>query len=262
MAVRALLVVCLLAATAAAAPLVKAPERWTGGANDDLVHATGLVPHFGGVHGVIEAERYDSPRPGVVLYATRVAVAMSARDPAVRAELDQLHPTGGARETEWSERFDAASRQVEARLAYRDASVKLSGRVHALIAATADRIVVDKSECLVADDADPDAAKACFTALDTIDTGIDAKDRVAIDLDVRAGSGSSVPASTTASAPTMNEAPPHVPLPPIAVPQDSPAPDRRPVIVGAGVVVLACVFWWNRRRRDRIEAELGGDNHD
>lgn len=32
-------------------------------------------------------------------------------------------------------------------------------------------------------------------------------------------------------------------------------PDRRPVYLGAGLVVMALVFWWNRHRRERFERD-------
>jgi hypothetical protein len=48
-------------------------------------------------------------------------------------------------------------------------------------------------------------------------------------------------------------------LPPMVVPQDRAAVDRRPVFIGAGLIVLALTFWWNRRRRDRFEREDQGE---
>ena len=48
-------------------------------------------------------------------------------------------------------------------------------------------------------------------------------------------------------------------LPPMVIPQDRPATDRRPVYVGAGLIAFAVVFWWNRRRRDLFEREAQGD---
>lgn len=44
----------------------------------------------------------------------------------------------------------------------------------------------------------------------------------------------------------------------MVIPQDRPPADRRPVFVGAGLIVLALAFWWNRRRRDRFEREDQG----
>jgi hypothetical protein len=50
-------------------------------------------------------------------------------------------------------------------------------------------------------------------------------------------------------------------LPPIVVqaqPQRQ-SGDRRTAYVGAGLIVFALVFWWNRRRRERFEREDAGD---
>lgn len=38
-------------------------------------------------------------------------------------------------------------------------------------------------------------------------------------------------------------------------------PDRRPVYLGGGLVVMALVFWWNRHRRERFERDEH-DEHD
>nr|MDQ3370859.1 DUF4448 domain-containing protein [Myxococcota bacterium] len=50
-----------------------------------------------------------------------------------------------------------------------------------------------------------------------------------------------------------------VTLPPMAIAPASPEADRRPVYVGAGVLALAALFYWNRRKRDRFGAESGGE---
>ena len=50
-------------------------------------------------------------------------------------------------------------------------------------------------------------------------------------------------------------------LPPIVVQTEPQRPtgDRRTAYIGAGLVVFALVFWWNRRRRERFEREDAGD---
>ena len=47
------------------------------------------------------------------------------------------------------------------------------------------------------------------------------------------------------------------PFPPIVIPPTAQPADRRPIYVGAGVILLALAFWWNRRQRDRFEREEG-----
>jgi hypothetical protein len=44
-------------------------------------------------------------------------------------------------------------------------------------------------------------------------------------------------------------------LTPITVAAPQRESDRRPIYVGFGLVVLAAVFWWNRRRREKFERE-------
>jgi hypothetical protein len=50
-----------------------------------------------------------------------------------------------------------------------------------------------------------------------------------------------------------------VALPPLPVSPASREPDRRPLLVGGGIVLIAVAFWLNRRNRDRYERE---DAHD
>jgi hypothetical protein len=38
-------------------------------------------------------------------------------------------------------------------------------------------------------------------------------------------------------------------------PDVQPDVDRRPVFIGMGIVLLAAVFWWNMKRRARLEDE-------
>ena len=252
--IRAVLAMMVVASTALAGPIAKPPAGWKGGANDELVHATGLIPHFGNVHGIIEAERYDAPQPGVVLDLTRVTATTSAPDAAARAEIEQLRvpADSGQRELEWREHWDAGRMWVDVWLVYRDPSTKVDGRVRMVIAASKLQIVAVKAECLTTDDADRELANACVAALYSLDPSMPIQERIPIDLDAKPSASTSTSTSTSTSSMSP---PPHVPLPPMAIPQEQPKTDLRPIVVGAGIIALAIVFWWNRKRRARYEAE-------
>ena len=85
----------------------------------------------------------------------------------------------------------------------------------------------------------------------------------------RAGAATGEPTESLSPSATMQPVGPEVPrlpprldgsrfkLPPMVIAQDRPGVDRRPIYLGAGLIVLAAVFWWNRRRRDRFEREDG-----
>jgi hypothetical protein len=61
--------------------------------------------------------------------------------------------------------------------------------------------------------------------------------------------------------PTMTEVPhDHERIPPLTVSSPEGRPDRTPVMLGAGIVVLAGLFWWNARRRARIDHEEDSDD--
>jgi hypothetical protein len=252
---RALAIVIALEAAAAASPLVTAPAGWKGGPSDDLMHATGLTPHFGGVHGIIEAERYDAPKPGVVLYVTRVAANTTAIASAAQAELANVEPSNiKAPKVEMT----SADKAIIASLDWRDDKAGIKGTSKMVIAAVADRVVAVKGECLAAADADADLLAACGKALATLDPGIAPKDRV----DLTSTSTSPTTSTSTSTSPelTLSTEPPHAKVPPLAVPPDnaSPRTDVRPMILGAAILALAGVFYWNRKRRDRFAAENKG----
>jgi hypothetical protein len=105
------------------------------------------------------------------------------------------------------------------------------------------------------------AAIACALAIAAIGGGAAAA----------SGDPAQAPAAAPSQAATMSPVAPGTPslelprlddrrrvaLPPMVIPQDPPGPDRRPVYIGAGLIVLGAAFWWNRRQRDRFEREDG-----
>jgi len=253
--VKTLVLLVVLAGAAHAGPMVKPPAGWTGGPDAELVRRTGTIAHFGGARGAIEAERYDAPKPGVVLYVTRVAANADAPAAVAPLELDNVHPSAESalRPTRESQGVDPARRQLVAGVGWRDSTSHVTGDARIVIAATTSRVVAVKGECLAAEDAPPALVDACAAALETLDPGIDVKDRV--ELAFETGSAAP-PAPTTPTAsspqPSLSDGS-HVPLPPLVIPQDRPPADRRPVFVGLGIAILAAVFWWNSRRRARYE---------
>ena len=208
---------------------VVAPAGWHGGASQELVEQTGRVGHFGGVHGVIEAERWDAPHPGVVLYVTKVSANTASPSDAATAELPNLGSGAGEPVTK-----DKAL-QIDATVL--DSSAGHSARM--IIAATADRIVAVKGECYMSADALAPEVTQCDQALATLDTGIAVKDRVELTI-------SHVPPAPTLSGSGLTDT--HVSLPPMQVHHEPARRDLRPVYVGAGLIVIAAIFWWNRRR--------------
>jgi len=213
--------------------LIAAPAGWTGGANRELVEQTGRVAHFGGVHGVIEAERYDAPSAGVVLYVTRVAANIASPSDAAAAEVQTIaHGTPSV---------EAKDKALDVQTSWRDGDVAVTSRM--IIAATADRIVAVKGECYEGTAAAALDVKHCIDALAALDPGIAAKDRVGLAVPT-----ATAPAATPSTLTTPSLTDSHVSMPPMAVHQDAPGPDRRPVYVGAGLIVIAAIFWWNRRR--------------
>ncbi|MBV8759128.1 MAG: hypothetical protein JO257_17700 [Deltaproteobacteria bacterium] len=206
--------------------IVTAPAGWTGGASRELVEQTGREGHLGGVHGVVEAERWDAPGGGLVLYATRVMATTAAPGDAAAAEVAMVHHPVTA------DHVVDGLRVVET--AWTEGDVHGAGRL--VIAASADRIVAVSGECY-AGGGQP--LTACSAALATLSTGIEPKDRVAIP------EASRVPAAPQLTTPGPSAT--HVTMPPVHLRQEAHT-DLRPVYVGAGLIVIAAVFWWNRKR--------------
>jgi hypothetical protein len=252
--VKAIAIVGALAGAAAAGtPIVTPPPGWTGGANAELVTRTGGEGHFGGVHGVVEAERYAPPETGVVLYATRISATSAARDIAARAEIDALRPSAPTR---WHVDKDRPGKQIVVTVASHDARTATDdvGRL-VLVAAGDSVIVATRGECVSAADAAPAAVTACQAALATLDPAIAANSRVELSM-----SPEPPPAASPAPAAPLLRDVTRAPIPPIVVHQETPRTDPRPLYVGIGLVLLGTVFWWNRRRRERFEREEKPDD--
>jgi len=261
--VKALLLI-MLASGVAAADVVAPPPGWTGSDSTDLGARANEAGHFGGQAGkkVIAAAELKPARAdaGVSLFVTRVAMTVANDPAAVRAEVDQFHGASNRAqlsgstiaEQGWQEKVDDVGKQVEATLAYKDPANHVAITSRLLIIATAEQLISVTGECIARDDADAPSLIACKAALATLDPGAVA--RTAITL---APTGTPPPTreEIRSTGPSMSDGS-HIPIPPMVIqPEGQPAVDRRPVFIGAGIVLLAGAFWWNMKRRAKREDE-------
>jgi hypothetical protein len=278
--------------TALAAPgsLVTPPAGWHPDPEQgaELARRFAEVEHFGGLAATTAAEVHVSPRPGVALCATRATVVLS--DPAAiaraaRAALDELRATprraaltgAAAEEMFWQVRVEPDTRQVTAILHWREPLTHTVGNARIVIASDGRRIAAVTGECLAGPGTELAASNSCINQLASLDPGIAPTERVTLvpatvtvvvppDQDTSRAAPTEPPA---AMAPVPDSLQPprlddgtRIVLPPMVIPQDRPAADRRTAYLGAGLIVLAVAFWWNRRRRDRFEREDGTGRDD
>ena len=259
---KTILILLALAGAAFAEPLIKPPPGWSADVPqaDKLRAKANDMPHFGGAKSFATAEVYLAPKPGVALFVTAVAAKVSAeRDVAARVAVDELHATSqraalagsGILEDAWQERVDPKNKHVEATLTWRDTGAATVTHARMLVVADPENIATITGECVAASGADPKVIDACKAALATLYPGLAADKRVPIAL---APPGSQLTPVGGGPPATMSDGS-RAPLPPITVRQEDRSTDRRPVYVGAGIVLLTALFWWNRRRRARFEKE-------
>jgi hypothetical protein len=273
------------AALAAPGSLVTAPAGWRPDPEQgaELARRFAAVEHFGGLAATTAAEVHVLARSSVALCATRATAALpdtAAAPRAARAALDELRATtrrasltgAAAEEQAWQERIEPDAQQVTAVLRWREPASHTVGNARIVVVSDGRRIAAVTGECLAGEGGDPGATSACIQQLASLDPGIAPDHRVALD-PAAAGDAAAPPPgalapaeppATMAPAPDAQREPPprlsdgaRVTLPPMVIPQDRPAPDRRPAYIGLGLIVLATLFWWNRRRRDRFLREDG-----
>jgi hypothetical protein len=161
---------------------------------------------------------------------------------------------------QWSARVDEAAKLVIAELVWRDSSPDTATITHARMLIGGDRedLIAVTAECTMGQQVDAAIKAACLTALGSLDVGIPADRRVPITLaaeGVEAPPRPSLPTAGTHRLPATMDDGSRTPLPPMTISQPQRATDRRPVYVGLGIVLLAALFWWNHRRRDRFDAK-------
>lgn len=279
--IRGLVIVCALAGVASAeTAYIKPPAGWTR-VEDQAVALTKRandVSHFGGARSVATVDVFVAPEGySAGLYVTSVVgTVKDHRDEAARVEVDSfLAAPKRAQLTspkitidKTASAADSARRQIDATVQWTDEPSKLSTTSRLVVVANTDTIVAVTVECSHGEMKSPQVA-ACLAALDTLDPGVPVDQRVPLSL---APEGSEPPPGPDATGPkpsrpssgqpsTMSDGS-HAPMPPITLQRTETkrTTDKRPVYVGLGIVVLAALFWWNRRRRERFEKEPNVDD--
>lgn len=259
------LLVCLLCGVASAGT-VTPPKGWIADPKTALSLSQQLsnVPHFGALTTIVTVEAYRTD--GIALYVTRkqANVKPEQRDVAAWSEVIDLHhsPLRQKRvpsSSSWQE-LEVAGR-LQAWLSWRDDTTVVEAQI--VVVADAQRLVAVIGECVAAPDTKPAVRDACRAALATLDPSVPQDQRVALKpraevlpVEPPITAGSAQPGGSALEGPTMKDGG-KATFQPIAVEPAKTEPDRRPIYLGAGLIVIAAVFWWNRKRREKLEAEYG-----
>jgi len=265
---RALAIMLLFSGVAYAdePPLVTAPAGWKQDkeqANALTAKANG-VSHFGGLRSLASADVYVAPEGGAALIVTAVAGKVTAadRDAAARIAVDELTDStsraalagsgaSGVTVDASGAKAVPAEKAVRGELQWTDKSAGTQTNAVILVVADDEHIVAITGECV----GQPGAVPAtCVSALATLNPGIPLDKRQSIAL-AAPGTAVTSPAPAQPNAQMTMTDGAHPPLPPMTVPTEKPAADRRPVYVGLGIVLLAAAFWWNQRRRAKFEKD-------
>lgn len=253
----------LVTATIADAAPVKTPVGWTSDpeAALSLSKKAAEVPHFGHATSPLTSV-YRAPTGGA-LYVTRIFATPKPeeRDRAVTIEMGELDAAlkragDNAVAEPSSTRTIPDLKLLEGRSSWRDKATGIQTITRMIVAADDKQVVSVTGECVLAGDAAADIVKACNAALASLDPEIPVESRVVLN---RVAVGDAVPPPAGSAAPqtpnpSMLEGSSERPaLPPMTIPQEQREPDRRPVYVGIGLVVLALIFYWNRKNREKLE---------
>lgn len=257
---------------------VTAPAGWGLDGERTAAQARSLraQAHLGGSARATAAAYRSSPA-GALLVVSELVAEPAPVDAvsAARTELTDLHGVVGAvggTLVEW--KYVATDpRLAEARLTWKDPSIGTTSITRALVFRSAGAVTVASAECVLGPDAEAlrapcEAALASLRPQDAvvrIEHGLGAADpagaatTTTTTTDATGATGGEEPAAGTGgagsggtTAPSMREGPD---LPTTILVRPPPAQkDRRPLLLLAGVAVLAAVFLWNRRQRQRLEA--------
>ena len=251
--------------------LVTAPAKWRldREKSAQINIASQASQHFGTAPSIDVTEAYFPIEIGAALIVTRSTTTAlpGGRDLAIAAAVSELEgwaarsdsPTSPITDRTASRDLLEGGKLIEIQVGGRDGSASTRQKFHMIVAADATKVVTTTGLCLDRDDSNADDIAACRAALATLQTGVAAADRATLVLPAAAAPATPTPApapaaTPTTTAPAMSDGT-KVKIGPITIPQDEPSSDRRPIYLGLGLVVLAAIFWWNRRQRDRFDDE-------
>ncbi len=265
---KALLALVLVTSVAHATPgaMITAPKGWT----PDPERAAGLaqkeqaLKHFGGAKVIVAAEAYVPSTPGVALFVTRVTseTLLGPQPAAARIAVDDFFASAPKPYAQLDS-YDSQLRQFVVHTEVADLTVHTQTVSRMVIVFDATRVVTVRGDCLSADAATGGDVNACTQALWTLDAGIPLAQRMEVTVAAAAAVPEPEPTRTLPQPASITDGQ-NVHLSPMTIAQAKPDADRRPIYVGAGIVVLAAVFWWNRRQRERFDREdaNGGSRRD
>lgn len=219
--------------------------------------------HFGRAPSIDVTEAYFPAEPGVALIVTRSTTTAlpEGRDAAIAAAIGDLegwvtrnapiaNHTGGRSVVD-------DGKVLEVTTGGRDVAAGTSQMSRMIVVADATKVVTVTGSCLGADTTAPAAIAACVAALATLETGVPAADRATLAFAPAAPVAAVTPEATPTQLPSMSDGTKYK-MAPIAIPQDD-SSDHRIVYFGIGLVVFAIIFYWNRKHRERFDADKGGD---
>ena len=240
------------------------PAGWVADSKTavSLSKRLGDMPHFGGLRSVVVTEVFQTT--GASLYVTKMSASIAGLDEAARnkaasAQLDEVMVLAPARMigkaiTEASDAKDSANpHALEGTHRWHDSDTKITSNSRIVIAADAQQLVAVIGECLLAADVAKDVDAVCAASLATLDPYLAPASRVDLAI-VKSPAPAPAPASP-GSGPSLVDSGERPSLAPMEIPQAQREPDRRPIYVGLGLIVLAAIMYWNRKNRQKLERD-------
>lgn len=259
---KALLGLLLLTSLAHATPgaMITVPKGW----QPDPERASGLaqkeqaLKHFAGAKVTVATEVYVPTTPGVALFVTRVTseTLLGSQPAAARIAVDEFFASA-PKPYDQRDNYDRDLKVFVVHTETADVTDGTQTVSHMMIVFDATRIVTVRGDCLTAESSKGEDYTACTQALYALDPGIPLDQRIAVTVADYAPIAAPEPPRDLPQQPSITDGQ-NVRWSPMTIAQGKPDPDRRPIYVGAGIVVLAAAFWWNRRQRERFDREDAG----